>query len=262
MSAAEQDGPEPGAAAAQGGAGSGAGAGAGAAKARSGQDGQKDQKGHYGWSPDGITPPSRGPVRAKRTGRFVVSPWWPIASHGTENVPVSGPVILAGNHANFIDGPLIVNNAPRPVHFMVKQEMFSGPMGAMLRWFGQIPVDRTGGDRNAVLSSLAVLAQGGVLGVFPEGTRSVEEFATMNNGVAYFALRSGAPVVPVACLGTSGPGSRLGGVPRLRTRVDLVYGEPLELGRGAGRKAVAAASERLRDALVLHLAAARKLTGR
>lgn len=219
-------------------------------------------KGRLGWSEDGITPPVRGPVRAKRTGKVVVSPWWPITSHGTRNVPATGPVILAGNHANFIDGPLIVNNAPRPVHFMVKQEMFDGPLGPMLRWFGQIPVDRAGTDRNAVLRSLAVLAQGGVLGVFPEGTRSADEFATMNNGVAYFALRSGAPVVPVACLGTSGPGAGTGGLPRLRTKVDLVYGEPLELGRGVGRRAVAAASERLREALVQHLAAARTLTGR
>ncbi|HEV2637379.1 MAG TPA: lysophospholipid acyltransferase family protein [Actinocrinis sp.] len=219
-------------------------------------------KGKLGWSEDGITPPVRGPVRAKRTGKIVVSPWWPIHSHGTQNVPATGPVILAGNHANFIDGPLIVNNAPRPVHFMVKQEMFDGPLGPMLRWFGQIPVDRDGTDRNAVLRSLAVLAQGGVLGVFPEGTRSADEFATMNNGVAYFALRSGAPVVPVACLGTSGSGPKTSGLPRLRTRVDLVYGEPLELGRGVGRRAVAAASERLREALVQHLAAARALTGR
>ena len=219
-------------------------------------------KGKLGWSDDGITPPVRGPIRASRTGTFVVSPWWRITSHGTGNVPSAGPVILAGNHSNFIDGPLIVNNAPRPVHFMVKQEMFDGPLGPMLRWFGQIPVDRAGTDRNAVLRSLAVLAQGGVLGVFPEGTRSADEFATMNNGVAYFALRSGAPVVPVACLGTTVPGGKTGGLPRLRARVDLVYGEPLELGRGVGRKAVEAASERLRGALVEHLAAARKLTGR
>lgn len=216
----------------------------------------------YGWTADGITPPARGPIRASRTGTVVVSPWWRVTSHQAGNVPSSGPVILAGNHANFIDGPLIVNNAPRPVHFMVKQEMFDGPLGPMLRWFGQIPVDRAGADRNAVLRSLAVLAGGGVLGVFPEGTRSADEFSTVNNGVAYFALRSGAPVVPVACLGTSGTGAKTGGLPRLGTRVDLVYGTPLELGRGVGRTAVAAASERLRDALVEHLAAARKLTGR
>ena len=219
-------------------------------------------KGKFGWSADGITPPARGPVRASRTGTIVVSPWWRVTSHQAGNVPATGPVILAGNHANFIDGPLIVNNAPRPTHFMVKQEMFDGPLGPMLRWFGQIPVDRAGTDRNAVLRSLAVLAGGGVLGVFPEGTRSADEFSTVNNGVAYFALRSGAPVVPVACLGTSGTGAKTGGLPRLGTRVDLVYGVPLELGRGVGRKAVAAASERLREALVEHLAAARTLTGR
>jgi 1-acyl-sn-glycerol-3-phosphate acyltransferase len=215
-----------------------------------------------GSKPSGAAPPLRGPLRARRTGQVVLRPWWKVTTHGTENVPKTGPLIIAGNHSGFIDGPLIVTYSPRPVHFLIKQEMFAGPLDPLLHWFGHIPVDRAGTDRGAVLSSLAALAQGGVLGVFPEGTRSAEDFETMNNGVAYFALRSGAPVVPVACLGTSSRQSHIGDLPRLRARLDLVYGKPIELGHGVGRRAVEAASGRLRDALREHLAAARELTGR
>jgi 1-acyl-sn-glycerol-3-phosphate acyltransferase len=207
-------------------------------------------------------PPPRGAWRARRIGPFLLRPLWRIKLHGAENVPAAGPVILAGNHTGFLDGPLIVGLSPRPVHFMVKQEMFRGAVGSALRWLGQISVDRAGADRAAVLAALGALQDGGVLGVFPEGTRSAGDFATMHNGLAYFALRSGAPVVPVACLGSAERGSSAKALPALRSRIDLVFGPPVELGRGAGRTAVDAASARLRDVLRAHLDEARIQTGR
>lgn len=212
------------------------------------------------------TPPAvplpRGAVRARRIGPFLLRPFWKITLHGAEHVPATGPVILAGNHNGFLDGPLIVGLSPRPVHFMVKQEMFKGPVGPALHWLGQISVDRHGADRAAIQAALGALEQGGVLGVFPEGTRSADDFATMHNGLAYFALRSGAPVVPVACLGSGARGTTISAMPKLRTRLDVVYGPPVELGRGTGRKAVDAASERLRDVLRAHIEQARRETGR
>ncbi len=207
-------------------------------------------------------PAPRGALRARRIGPFVLRPFWKIALHGAEHVPAAGPVILAGNHTGFLDGPLLVGLSPRPVHFMVKQELFKGPIGPALHWLGQISVDRHGADRAAILAALGALEQGGVLGVFPEGTRSADDFATMHNGLAYFALRSGAPVVPVACLGSGARGKTIGSLPKLRTRLDVVYGPPVELGRGTGRKAVDAASERLRDVLRAHIEQARIQTGR
>jgi 1-acyl-sn-glycerol-3-phosphate acyltransferase len=208
------------------------------------------------------TPSARGAVRARRIGPFVLRLFWRIALHGAGHVPAAGPVILAGNHNGFLDGPLLVGLSPRPVHFMVKQELFKGPIGPALHWLGQIKVDRHGADRAAIAAALGALEQGGVLGVFPEGTRSPEDFATMHNGLAYFALRSGAPVVPVACLGSGARGTTMGALPRLRARLDVVYGPAIELGRGTGRKAVDAASERLRDVLRSHIEQARIQTGR
>lgn len=214
--------------------------------------------------PGGVVPPAHAAVRARRIGPFVLRPFWKIALHGAEHVPATGPVILAGNHTGFLDGPLLVGLSPRPVHFMVKREMFRGALGSALSWLGQISVDRHGADRAAIQAALGVLEQGGVLGVFPEGTRShsAEDFATMHNGLAYFALRSGAPVVPVACLGSGTRGTTISALPGLRARLDVVYGAPIELGRGTGRKAVAAASEQLREVLRAHIEQARRETGR
>ena len=209
-----------------------------------------------------VVPTPRAARRARRIGPFLLRPFWKIRLHGAEHVPATGPVILAGNHNNFIDGPLLVGLSPRPVHFMVKQEMFHGPVGRALHWLGQISVDRHATDRTAIQAALGALEQGGVLGVFPEGTRSADEFVTMHNGLAYFALRSGAPVVPVACLGTDERGTSAGKMPKLRARLDVVFGPPVELGRGTGRKAVTAASEQLRDVLRAHIEQARKDTGR
>jgi len=215
-------------------------------------------------------PDPRGAVRARHIGPFVLRPFWKVRLHGAEHVPAAGPVIFAGNHTGFLDGPLIVGLSPRPVHFMVKREMFRGPLDPALRWLGQISVDRTGTDRAAVVAALGVLEQGGALGVFPEGTRSSGDFDTMHNGLAYFALRSRAPVVPVACLGSGERGRTVGALPGLRARLDLVYGPPIDLGLGteaggggkAGRRAVAETSHALRDALLAHLLAAREATGR
>jgi 1-acyl-sn-glycerol-3-phosphate acyltransferase len=207
-------------------------------------------------------PTPRAARRARRIGPFILRPFWKIVLHGAEHVPATGPVILAGNHNGFLDGPLLVGLSPRPVHFMVKQEMFHGALGRALHWLGQISVDRNATDRNAIQAALGALEQGGVLGVFPEGTRSADEFVTMHNGLAYFALRSGAPVVPVACLGTDERGASAGSMPKLRARLDVVFGPPVELGRGTGRKAVTAASEQLRDVLRAHIEQARKDTGR
>jgi 1-acyl-sn-glycerol-3-phosphate acyltransferase len=189
--------------------------------------------------------------------------------HGGGNVPATGAVILAGNHTSFLDGPLIVGVSPRPVHFLVKQEIFVGPLGPILHGFGQIPIDRKHPDRAAIQASLATLRAGNVLGVFPEGTRTAGEFEQVHNGLAYFALSSGAPVVPVACLGTAVNGKTVSALPTPRTHLDLVYGTPVTLAElaqgtdGLGRRQkIAAISEELRVRLAAHVQYAKQLTGR
>ncbi|MFI5755943.1 lysophospholipid acyltransferase family protein [Streptomyces sp. NPDC051569] len=185
---------------------------------------------------------------------------------GAWRVPGSGPAILAVNHSHNIDGPMLMGTGPRPVHFLIKKEAFIGPLDPFLRGIGQLKVDRTAADRAAITDALGVLQDGGVLGIFPEGTRGEGDFASLRAGLAYFAVRSGAPIVPVAVLGSAESRGRLiPALPALRSRVDVVFGDAFEAGDGSGRRTrrtLDDATVRIQERLTAHLENARRLTGR
>lgn len=185
---------------------------------------------------------------------------------GAWKVPTSGPVIFAVNHSHNIDGPMVMGVAPRPTHFLIKKEAFVGPLDPFLTGIGQVKVDRATADRAAITRALGVLEAGEVLGIFPEGTRGEGDFASLRAGLAYFAVRSGAPIVPIAVLGSSDRRGRLiKGLPPLRSRIDVVFGDPFEAGDGSGRRtrtALDEATERIQKQLTSHLENARRLTGR
>jgi 1-acyl-sn-glycerol-3-phosphate acyltransferase len=163
---------------------------------------------------------------------------------GLTNVPATGPVILASNHLSFSDSiftPLIVK---RRVTFVAKAEYFTGKgvKGRLMRQFflstGTIPVDRSGGRaaQAALETLLGVLREGGVAGIYPEGTRSPDgRLYRGKTGVARLALESGAPVVPVALLNTDEiqPTGRL--IPTVKP-VRMRFGKPLDFSRYAGAK--------------------------
>ncbi|HSA49404.1 MAG TPA: lysophospholipid acyltransferase family protein [Yinghuangia sp.] len=202
---------------------------------------------------------------AHRIGIPLLRSFWRIRSLGTHHVPLGGPVILAGNHTNFADGPLLFAFCPRPVHFLVKQEMFTGVLDPVLRGIGHIPVNRGAADRGMITDSLTVLRAGNALGVFPEGTRGAGDFGEVHNGLAYLAMRSGAPIVPVACLGTGDRGSSAGAMPAFRAKIDVVYGKPFLAAPDTGnrsRRVVTEASQRIVERLTAHLHEAARLTGR
>jgi 1-acyl-sn-glycerol-3-phosphate acyltransferase len=214
-----------------------------------------------------VTQPSeRGAAVGRGIGIGLMYGLWKPRVLGAWRVPASGPVILAVNHAHNIDGPMLMGTAPRPVHFLIKKEAFVGPLGPFLEGIGQLKVDRHSADRNAIGNALQVLEHGGVLGIFPEGTRGEGDFASLRAGLAYFAVRSGAPIVPVAVLGSSDrPGRLIKALPPLRARVDVVFGDAFEAGDGSGRrtrKALDDATVRIQERLTAHLKNARRLTGR
>ncbi|GGT40957.1 1-acyl-sn-glycerol-3-phosphate acyltransferase [Streptomyces purpureus] len=216
------------------------------------------------------SPPAARAARGAAVGRSIgiglMYGLWKPRVLGAWRVPATGPVILAVNHAHNIDGPMLMGTAPRPVHFLIKQEAFVGPLGPFLEGIGQLKVDRESTDRTAVTRALGVLADGGVLGIFPEGTRGEGDFAAIRGGLAYFAVRSGAPIVPVAVLGsTERRGRLIPALPPLRSRVDVVFGDPFQAGDGSGRrtrKALDDATVRIQQRLTGHLENARRLTGR
>ncbi|GHH74934.1 1-acyl-sn-glycerol-3-phosphate acyltransferase [Streptomyces sulfonofaciens] len=202
----------------------------------------------------------------RRIGVGLMYGLWRPRVLGAWKVPAAGPVILAVNHAHNLDGPMLMGTAPRPVHFLIKKEAFVGPLDPFLRGIGQLKVDREVADRTAVTRALGVLARGGVLGIFPEGTRGDGDFASLRAGLSYFAVRSGAPIVPVAVLGSTAARGRLvPALPPLRARVDVVFGDPFEAGDGSGRrtrKALDEATVRIQQCLTAHLENARRTTGR
>ena len=163
---------------------------------------------------------------------------------GLHHVPATGPVILACNHLSFSDSiftPLIVR---RKVTFVAKAEYFTGKgiKGWLMRQFfsgvGTIPVDRSGGKaaQAALNTLLRVLRDGGVAGIYPEGTRSPDgRLYRGKTGVARLALESGAVVVPVALLNTDEiqPTGKL--IPKV-TRMRMRFGEPMDFSRYAAGK--------------------------
>ncbi|GHE02723.1 lysophospholipid acyltransferase family protein [Streptomyces alanosinicus] len=161
---------------------------------------------------------------------------------GLENVPASGPAIVAGNHLSFSDHFLMPAILRRRITFLAKAEYFTGPglKGRSTAFFfrsaGQIPVDRSGKDAGqaAIREGLRVLHRGELLGIYPEGTRSHDGRLYKGKvGVAVMALKAGVPVVPCAMIGTfeAQPPGKV--VPNIHP-VTIRFGKPLDFSRYAG----------------------------
>lgn len=163
-------------------------------------------------------------------------------SSGLENVPAEGPAILACNHLSYSDWLFMPLTLPRRVTFVAKAEYFTGRglKGWLQKSFfsgsGQVPIDRSGADAaaGALLSAKRVLGEGGLFGIFPEGTRSHDgRLYRGKTGVARLALETGVPVIPVAVVGTdvvAPPGKKFGSF----TRPIVRFGEPLDFSRYEG----------------------------
>ena len=142
---------------------------------------------------------------------------------GADNMPTSGPVILAINHVSIWDPVVAACSVPRQVSFMAKEELFSIPiLGRIFSKLGAFPVKRGQGDMNAIRQSLTILKEGGVLGLFPEGTRSkTGEIQKGMPGMVLLMEKSQASVVPVKVSGTSSLFTKGWG------KISVVVGKPL-----------------------------------
>ncbi len=170
--------------------------------------------------------------------RLVYRPW----VRGAEHVPAEGAAILASNHLAVIDSfflPLVID---RELVFIGKQEYFTGSgfkgrlTAGFMRGVGTIPVDRGGGKASeaALRTGLRRLAEGGLFGIYPEGTRSPDgRLYRGKTGIARLALESGAPVIPVAMVGTDVAQPIGQRIPRVM-RIGIVIGEPLDFSRYRG----------------------------
>ncbi|WP_343600945.1 lysophospholipid acyltransferase family protein [Mycobacterium sp.] len=163
-------------------------------------------------------------------------------TEGLENIPQSGPAILASNHLAVADSfylPLVLR---RRITFLAKREYFTGTglKGRFIRWFysatGQVPIDRSDSDAaHAALETAEwLLGDGRLLGMYPEGTRSPDgRLYKGKTGLARLALHTGVPVIPVAMIGTNTvnpPGSRMWRFGRVTVR----FGKPMDFARFDG----------------------------
>ena len=176
-------------------------------------------------------------------GRVCFRPAYRLRIDGLERVPRSGPVVLVANHSSMVEPQIIFGMLPRRSVFLVKEEMFTGALGWFLRRIGQVPVRRGEPDRAPLLTLSKVLRDGGLIGMFPEGTRGEGNVAAAERGAAFLLRGSDALVLPVAVRGTRRPA---GGKRRFRPRVDVLVGEPFRLEVGKGRTGLVDATEKLR----------------
>jgi 1-acyl-sn-glycerol-3-phosphate acyltransferase len=215
---------------------------------------------------DRVRPPRRLMLVSLRPlARAVLRRRLGVRVHGRDQVPRKGPVIYIGNHVGIADGPLMVVFAPQAVHALTKVEMFTGRMGRLLRGAGQIPLDRFNPDPTAVRTCLRVLRDGRSVGVFPEGRRGAGDLERFHRGAAYFALVTGAPVVPVVFLGTREPGGHLDSVPGRGATVDVCFGPPVSFDPvpwPRSRDEVERVSVVLREQLLALLERSLEATGR
>ncbi len=139
---------------------------------------------------------------------------------GQENIPLDEPLIYCGNHRTYLDPPLIVVTAKRHVRFMAKIELKKNPFFAFLGVvFDGIYVNRDSKDITAIKTVLKALKNGECVALFPEGTRNgIEKGEKVKDGAAFFAMRSGAKVMPVGISGGTGKFDK----------VTIRYGKPLD----------------------------------
>ena len=136
---------------------------------------------------------------------------------------MSGPVVLACNHISLLDPPVLGTAAPRKVKFMAKAELFVPVLGTIYKLLGAFPVRRGGNDKAAIKYGIDLLKSGGVLAIFPEGTRSkTGELGKAAPGALMMASKSLAPIVPACVVGTDV--KRCG---KLWPKVSVRFGKPI-----------------------------------
>ncbi len=153
----------------------------------------------------------------------VMKVFFGLQAKGMENIPTSGPVVIAPNHKSFWDAFFLAAVVRRRLHFMGKAELFQGWRGRLFVALGGFPVLRGESDELAIGTARAVLERGDVLALFPEGTRVADpdKLGNPRRGATRLAIETGAVIIPTAMTGTE---KRKWPLPR---KVRIVFGEPI-----------------------------------
>lgn len=148
--------------------------------------------------------------------------------YNPERVPQTGGVILAANHASYLDPPLVGSGLKRPINYLARESLFRFPiMGTVLHSWNAVPVDREGGGARGLKNILDRLLNGGGIILFPEGTRSPDgKLQAARSGIGLTVIKSDALVIPVRTFGTFEAWGRNQKIPHPK-RVAVKYGEPM-----------------------------------
>jgi 1-acyl-sn-glycerol-3-phosphate acyltransferase len=164
-----------------------------------------------------------------RLFRFAYAHYFGWNVFNPERVPMEGPVILAANHASFLDPPLVGAGLTRDIHYLARRTLFRFPLvGWLLRQWNSVPVDRDGGGGAGLKAILDRLHSGSAIILFPEGTRTRDgQLQPARSGIGLVVIKSTAPVIPVRVFGTFEAFGRHRLLPRPR-RIMVKYGPPLD----------------------------------
>ncbi len=209
-------------------------------------------------------PPGGDPYRREwaywigwRLSRLILGTYFGVRYAGSECVPAEGPFILAGNHASYIDPPMLGAVSPRPVSSLGRESLWGNPVSAwILNSIGAVAVDRDGASGKGLKAIMERLTAGGGIILFPEGTRTRDgQFQAARAGVGMVVIRSGAPVLPARVFGTYEAFGRHVRVPRPK-RVGVRLGAPMRFeaeraeAAGAPRPRVKAIYQEVADAIM------------
>lgn len=184
--------------------------------------------------------------------------WLDVEVYDRENVPADGPAIIVANHLSFLDSPLLMTEFDRPVTFLGKAEYMADPVTRyVFPRAGMIPVDRTGrGIARSLGLAQRILDDGGLVGIFPEGSRSRDGNLHRGHlGAAHLALKTGAPIVPIGIIGSAQAMPIDTRFPVRGSRILVRVGAPIGLGEYLAERPTAAVKQALTDEVMAEIAA-------
>lgn len=184
---------------------------------------------------------------------------WIKETNGLENIPVKEPFIIAANHESYMDHFLIITtfviHLDKKIHFLAKKEHFSNPIKSVWhKWAGAIPLDRKAKGTEALRWAIKLLKDGEVIGIHPEGTRSLTgKLQKGKTGVARLALAARVPVVPVGLIGTFEilPKGRY--IPKLK-KAAMNIGKPMHFNKYYNKKITKRLSRKITDEIMRQIA--------
>lgn len=200
-------------------------------------------------------PSRRGAAHSRNLAWAAMKRMYRIDVHNSDLVPRHGRVIVAGSQVAAVDGSVLFAATPRPLHMLSNSKLFVGALGSVMRSAGAIERNPAGADVVAFRQCVSVLERGGAIGMFPEPAPGSGTFQSIEHHIAYLQAHSNAPVVPAVILGTFPTSGNPENFPRLRSHIDVVFGEPVPsvmIGDIDFRATVASLAERLRQRLADH----------